>query len=80
MRHRIERRFELERRVCTVDTGYGPVSVKVGTLNGRVMHAWPEYDTCAVLAESHGVSLWQVQQAALEAYASIDNSKEGDTP
>jgi len=80
LRHRIENRFELQRRVCTVDTGYGSVDVKIGMLNGRVMHVWPEYDSCAVLAESHSVSLWQVQQAALEAYASIENSKQGDTP
>jgi len=75
LRYRFENRFELERSVCTVDTSYGAVSVKVGTLNGRVLHVWPEYDSCAALAERDSVSLWQVQQAALDAYASRKDSK-----
>ena len=74
LRYRFENRFELERRVRTVQTRYGSVSVKVGTLNGRVLHVWPEYDSCAALAERHDVSLWQVQQAALDAYASIEDA------
>ena len=37
-------------------------------LEGRVLQVWPEYEDCAALAERHGVSLWEVQQAALEAY------------
>ena len=76
LRYRLENRFELERRVCTVDSGYGSVSVKVGTLNGRVMHVWPEYDSCAALAERRSVSLWQVQQAALNAYTAIEDFKD----
>ncbi len=86
LRYRLENRFELERRLRTVDTRYGAISVKVGSLHGQVLHVWPEYDSCAALAERHGVSLWQVQQAALDAYASIEDAGDpqaatkGETP
>ena len=80
LRYRLEHRFELERRECAVDTAYGPVSVKIGTLEGRVLQAWPEYEDCAALAGRHGISLWQVQQAALDAYASLEKSESSDDP
>ena len=80
LRYRLENRFELERRERTVDTAYGPVSVKIGMLHGRVLHAWPEYEDCAVLAERHGASLWQVQQAALDAHASVEDPETCDDP
>jgi len=73
LRFRLEQRFELERSVCRVQTEYGPVGVKVGMLDGEVLHAWPEYDDCATLAERHGVPLSRVQQAALGAYAPGDD-------
>ena len=68
LRFRLEQRFELERAVHPVETRYGTVRVKVGLLDGRVLHAWPEYEDCATLAERHGASLSDVQQAALETY------------
>jgi len=73
LRFRLEQRFELERSVCRVQTEYGPVGVKVGMLDGEVLHVWPEYDDCATLAERHGVPLSRVQQAALGAYAPGDD-------
>ena len=78
LRFRIEKRFELEREVRRVETPFGPVGVKLGRLEGRVLRAWPEYDDCAALAERHGVPLERVQQAALEAYASGRADDEAD--
>ena len=75
LRYRLERRFELERRTRGVETVYGPVEVKIGTLNGRVLRVWPEYETCATLAERCGASLWEVQQAALAAFAATPEGK-----
>ncbi len=69
LRFRMERRVELERSVERVQTPYGPLEVKVGRLGGEALKAWPEYDGCAARAARHGVSLWDVQWAALEAYA-----------
>lgn len=75
VRYRLEQRHELERSIQTVETAYGSVPVKVGAMGGRRMHVWPEYDSCAALAERHGVSLWQVQQAALDAYSSLEDTE-----
>jgi len=79
LRYRVEKRLELQRVVRHVETRFGPVEVKVGLLDGRELHAWPEYDTCAALAERHGVALAQVQQAALAGYAALrqDNDPHG---
>ena len=73
LRFRLEQRFELERSVCRVQTEFGPVDVKVGRLDGEVLHTWPEYEDCASLAERHGVPLSRVQQAALLAYVPGDD-------
>jgi len=82
LRFRMERRIVLDRAFRRVETSYGPVDVKVGSLRGRVLQVWPEYDACAALAERHGVTLWQVQQAALVAYekSNIDSALEGESP
>jgi len=75
LRFRLEQRFELDRRIHPVETRYGTVRVKVGVLDGHALHAWPEYEDCAALAERHGVPLSDVQQAALEAHR---NKPEGN--
>lgn len=68
VRFRLESRIELERRVETVKTRYGPVRVKVGLLEGREVQAWPEYEDCARLARRRGAALREVQRAALRAH------------
>ncbi len=68
VRARLDRRYELDREFVSVDTEFGAVRVKAGSLDGLVLHAWPEYDDCASLAERHDVPLARVQQAALAAY------------
>jgi uncharacterized protein (TIGR00299 family) protein len=65
LRYHAARRIELERSVRTVTTPFGPVTVKLSRLGGRVVQAWPEYDDCAAAARRHDVSLARVQQAAL---------------
>lgn len=69
LRYRTERRIELEREVRTVKTALGPVAVKLGKLDGKELKVWPEYESCARLAARRGLSLWDVQRAALEAWA-----------
>lgn len=76
LRFRRERRYELERSSCLVETRFGSCEVKVGTLDGEVLQVWPEYDTCAAAAERHNVPLDQVQRAALEAYDSTKTGSE----
>jgi uncharacterized protein (TIGR00299 family) protein len=65
LRFRAESRLELERSARTVETEFGPLSVKLAFLGDRVVQAWPEYDQCAAAARRHAVSLTRVQQEAL---------------
>ncbi len=48
-------RHKLERFHRHVDTRYGSVAVKCGTLDGRIVQAAPEYDACKQAARQHGV-------------------------
>ena len=53
-----------DRREKTVETPWGPVRVKISSVNGKVCTVTPEYDDCAALAESNGVPLKKVIAAA----------------
>ena len=48
-------RHKLERFHRYVDTRYGCIAVKCGTLENRVVQAAPEYDACKQAAQRHGV-------------------------
>jgi len=74
LRYHEERRVELQRTSHAVRTAYGKITVKVGSLAGRELQAWPEYEECAAQARRHGVALADVQQAALESYRSSSKS------
>ena len=69
IRIRQDRRSCLERRHVLVQTPYGEVRVKLGTLAGEVMNAAPEFEDCRAAAVRCDVPLKQVQQAAIAAYA-----------
>jgi uncharacterized protein (DUF111 family) len=69
LRIRRDERVELARTVEKVATRFGAIRVKVGHLEGREVHAWPEYDDCARAARRHDAPLLTVQQAALAARA-----------
>jgi uncharacterized protein (TIGR00299 family) protein len=65
--HRVERE-ELARALHEVETPYGRVRVKVGTLDGREVGAHPEYEDCRARAAEHGVAVREVMAAALAAW------------
>jgi len=48
-------RHKLERFHRHVDTRYGRIAVKCGTLDDRLVQAAPEYDACKRAAQQHGV-------------------------
>jgi pyridinium-3,5-bisthiocarboxylic acid mononucleotide nickel chelatase len=60
-------RIELDRRIETVTTPYGPVRLKVSVYNGEVVQATPEYEDCRQAALRSGVPLKEVQRAATAA-------------
>ena len=53
-------RVALKRRFETVNTPLGPVKVKVGLRNGKVLKKSPEYEDCKRISEEQGVSLLRV--------------------
>ena len=65
-RHAADRR-KLRREVVTVETPLGQVRVKLGRLNGELVQAAPEYESCRAVAAKAGVPLKAVYAAAQKA-------------
>jgi hypothetical protein len=65
-RHPAERR-KLRREFTTVETPFGGVTVKLGRLDGKVVQAAPEFESCRKVAEQAGVPLKQVYEAAMRS-------------
>ena len=57
-------RRKLRREVVRVRTGFGEIPVKLGRLDGEVVHAAPEFDACRDKAVQAGVSVQTVLDAA----------------
>ena len=82
LRVRQDQRTCLERHHMPVQTPYGEIRIKIGSLAGEVLNAAPEFEDCRAAAVQFGVPLKQVQQAAIAAYQQIAggaSSKDGDT-
>ena len=65
-RHTTERR-KLRRELVTVETPFGKVSVKLGRLDGQIIQAAPEFESCKGLADQKNLPLKQVYEAAIRA-------------
>jgi len=65
-RHAADRR-KLRREVVTVETPLGQVRVKLGRLNGELVQAAPEYESCREAAAKAGVPLKTIYAAAQKA-------------
>jgi len=60
-------RLKLDRRHRTVQTPFGPVTVKVAHRGGEVLNVAPEFEACRALARAAGVPLKLVYQHAVAA-------------
>jgi len=67
VRQREQQRQVLERRWESVPTAWGPVRVKIASMDGLTTNYTPEYEDCRRLALDHGVPLKAVIQAAMQA-------------
>ena len=63
-----EQRSCLDRAHATVATPYGEIRMKLGSQNGEVFNAAPEFEDCRAAAAKYNVPLKRVQQAAIAAY------------
>jgi pyridinium-3,5-bisthiocarboxylic acid mononucleotide nickel chelatase len=67
VRRTMAERRKLRRETKSVRTKYGDVTMKLGQLNGRVIQASPEFESCRKVAESAGVTVREVYDAAIKA-------------
>jgi pyridinium-3,5-bisthiocarboxylic acid mononucleotide nickel chelatase len=68
VRHHLADRRKLRRESVQVQTPFGPVAVKVGRLDGKVIQAAPEYESCREASARAGIPLKHVYAAALRAF------------
>lgn len=68
VRTRLERRYELERRMAEVETPFGPIAVKVARLPDGQERAAPEFESVRAAAERAGRPLRDVSEAAIAAW------------
>jgi hypothetical protein len=64
-----KRRYKLERRSEKVQTEFGEITIKLGLLDGAVIQAAPEFESCRAASEQSGQPLRVIYQAALAAHA-----------
>ncbi|MDB6040671.1 MAG: Pyridinium-3,5-bisthiocarboxylic acid mononucleotide nickel insertion protein, partial [Verrucomicrobiales bacterium] len=64
VRHSVVERRKLKREQRPVKTEFGEITVKIGTLNGKVIQSAPEYESCRAVATAAGVPLKEVYAAA----------------
>jgi pyridinium-3,5-bisthiocarboxylic acid mononucleotide nickel chelatase len=67
VRRSMAERRKLAREFATVQTPYGEVTVKLGKLDGRIIQAAPEFESCRKVAGQAGVPLRKVYDAANRA-------------
>lgn len=60
-------RRKIRRQFRQVTTPYGQVTVKLGVLDGHVVHAAPEFESCRNVAAQAGVPLKTVYEAVTKA-------------
>jgi pyridinium-3,5-bisthiocarboxylic acid mononucleotide nickel chelatase len=70
VRRYLAERRKLVREFTTVQTAYGEVTVKLGKLDGRVIQAAPEFESCRKLAEQTKTPLKTIYEAAIKALKS----------
>ncbi len=66
-RYPAERR-KLRREFTKVATPFGEITVKLGSLNGKVVQAAPEFESCKAAAEKSGAPVKDVYAAALKGF------------
>jgi uncharacterized protein (DUF111 family) len=72
-------RYEAERRTVELETPLGTVQVKLKILHGEVASFAPEYESCARLADRHGMPLRDVYQL-VESIARTSDLRAERTP
>jgi uncharacterized protein (TIGR00299 family) protein len=67
--HSAERR-KLKREFTKFKTEFGEVTVKLGRLDGKIIQAAPEFESCRKLAEEKNIPVKQIYEAAIRSLKS----------
>ena len=70
VRRTMAERRKLRREFTQVKTPWGEITVKIGRLNGKVVQAAPEFESCKKLAVRAKMPLKRIYEAALKAIKS----------
>jgi len=73
VRSRREKRHVLTRRHEIIQTQWGDVRIKIGSMAGSDSQIAPEYEDCRRIAAEHHVPLKVVIQEALRRYSDKEN-------
>ena len=68
IRKQVLQRSKLAREFVTVETEFGPIKIKIGSLEGKVVNVKPEFSDCTAAAKKHNVPVKSVLSAAMAAY------------
>jgi hypothetical protein len=75
LRYREEQKLMLLRSFVSIETEWGPIRIKIGTLeSGEEVNCAPEFEDCRAIAEKHEIPLKQVMQVAMAAYSLKDGN------
>jgi uncharacterized protein (DUF111 family) len=67
IRRTVAERRKLRREFTKIKTPFGEVALKIGRLNGKVIQAAPEFESCKKLAVRAKIPLKRIYEAALKA-------------
>ncbi len=79
VRRRTAERRKIKREIIKVKTPLGEVAVKLGRLDGQVIQAAPEFESCKALAEARNVPVKTIYEAALKELSLNPAAAEGET-
>lgn len=68
IRRQIIQRRKLERNFVDVQTPFGAIKIKIGSLNGKIVFYKPEFSDCKSAAQKNNVGVKTVIDAAIAAY------------
>lgn len=76
IRKQFLQRSKLQREFLTVQTRFGRIRIKTGSLNANTVTAKPEFSDCAAAAQKENVPVKKVIQAAINAYKKLNEKNQ----
>ncbi len=75
VRRTLSERRKLRREFKEIETSFGKVEMKIGTLNGEIIQAAPEFESCRKIVQEKSVPIKIVYSEALKRFGQNNESK-----